>query len=58
MPNEFAKALKEWRGKRSLKEAAADLNIDYPSVRKYACGKRTPCKLARAELERRMERVI
>lgn len=48
--------LKAWRGKRSLKEAAADLGVDYPSYRKYETGKRTPHKLAMAELERRMEK--
>ena len=37
-----------------LKECASDLGIDYPSMRKYAIGKRTPHKLALAELERRM----
>ena len=46
--------IKEWKGKRSLKECAAALDIDYPSMRKYATGKRTPSKLALAELERRM----
>lgn len=46
--------IKKWQGKRSLKECAAVLDIDYPSMRKYATGKRTPRKLALAELERRM----
>jgi len=47
--------IRAWRGKLSLKEAAAVLDIDYPSMRKYAAGKRTPCKLALIELERRMD---
>ena len=46
--------LKLWRGKLSLKEAAAKLDIDYPSYRKYETGKRTPCKLALREIERRI----
>ena len=46
--------IRKWQGKRSLKECAAILDIDYPSMRKYATGKRTPCKLALIELERRM----
>jgi hypothetical protein len=48
--------LKKWRGSRSLKEAAADLDVDYPTYRKYETGKRNPCKLARAELDRRLAR--
>ena len=51
----FKDLLKAWRGGMSLKEAAAVLDIDYPSYRKYETGKRTPCKLARAEIARRME---
>lgn len=47
--------LKKWRGSRSLKEAAAALGIDYPTYRKYETGKRNPCKLAAAELDRRLE---
>lgn len=50
----FKEKLKAWRGRLSLKEAAAKLDIDYPSYRKYESGHRTPCKLARAEIERRM----
>jgi transcriptional regulator with XRE-family HTH domain len=50
----FAKQLKAWRGKRSLKEAAAALDVDYPSYRKWETGKRTPAKLSLCELERRM----
>lgn len=50
----FKDRLKQWRKNRSLKEAAADLGVDYPSYRKYETGKRTPCKLALAELDRRM----
>jgi len=47
--------LREWRGKRRQKEAAADLDIPLPTYRKYEYGKRTPNKLALAELTRRME---
>lgn len=47
--------LKEWRGRYSLKEAAAVLDIDYPTYRKYETGKRTPSKLALAEIERRLQ---
>jgi hypothetical protein len=50
----FKTKLKKWRGQRSLKEAAAAIDVDYPSYRKYETGKRTPCKLALAEIERRM----
>jgi len=51
----FSEKLKAWRPDLSLKEKAALLNLEYPYVRKYACGKRTPGKLARCEIERRME---
>lgn len=51
----LAEKIKNWRGKRNLKEAAAELGIDYPSFRKYAAGKRTPGKLALMEIGRRME---
>jgi len=51
----FKDRLKLWRGKKlSLKEAAALLDVDYPTYRKYETGKRTPCKLALAEIERRL----
>lgn len=56
----FKDVLKEWRLKMSLKEkmslkqAADVLGVDYPSYRKYETGKRTPCKLAKAQLERMM----
>jgi hypothetical protein len=50
----FKDALKLWRGSRSLKEAAAVLDIDYPSYRKWETGKRTPVKLSQLEIERRM----
>lgn len=51
----LAKRINEWRGNLSLKEAAAVLDIDYSTLRKYASGKRTPGKLARCEIERRMD---
>ena len=47
--------LREWRGKRRQKEAAADLDIPLPTYRKYEYGHRNPNKLAMAELKRRME---
>jgi len=50
----LAERIRVWKGKLSLKEAASKLDIDYPTLRKYASGKRNPCKLAAAELERRM----
>jgi transcriptional regulator with XRE-family HTH domain len=46
--------LKAWRGKLSQKEAAAKLDVHYPTYRKYETGKRTPSKLAAAELDRRL----
>jgi hypothetical protein len=50
----FGDRLKKWRGARLQKQAAGDLDIPLPSYRKYEYGKRTPNKLALAELERRM----
>lgn len=50
----FPKELKAWRGKLYQKEAASDLEIPLASYRKYENGKRTPNKLAMAELLRRM----
>lgn len=56
MPDELLKdRLKKWRGKLRKKEAAAILDIPFPTYRSYEYGKRTPNKLAMAELERRME---
>ena len=46
--------LKLWRGKTPWKAAAAILDIPFGTYRKYESGKRTPNKLALAELERRM----
>ena len=46
--------LREWQGKRRQKEAAADLDLPLPTYRKFLYGKRTPNKLAMAELERRL----
>lgn len=54
----LADKLKLWRGKRYRKEAAAILRIPLPTYRKYEEGKRTPNKLAMAELERRLEQSI
>jgi Helix-turn-helix len=50
----FSEELKRWRGSLYQKEAAAKLDIPLPSYRKYENGKRTPNKLAIAELRRRM----
>lgn len=47
--------LRKWRGKRYQKEAAAALDLPVPTYRKYETGKRTPNKLAMAELNRRLE---
>lgn len=55
MAEQFKRTLKRWRGTRYQKEAADDLRIPLPSYRKYENGKRTPNKLAMAELQRRME---
>lgn len=46
--------LRAWRGNRNAKTAASDLDVPLPSYRKYLTGKRTPNKLAEAELRRRM----
>jgi transcriptional regulator with XRE-family HTH domain len=48
--------LKRWRlGKKLLlKEAAARLDLPYGTYRKYENGKRTPPRLARAEIDRRI----
>ena len=49
------KELKLWQGNRNAKTAAFDLDLPLPTFRKYLNGKRTPNKLAMAELKRRME---
>lgn len=54
---QFKDKLKTWRGKLSLKEAAAVLEMDYSTYRKYECGKRTPCKLALRKLEDLMSEI-
>jgi len=54
MSDQLKDLLREWRGKRRQKEAASDLDIPLPTYRKYEYGKRTPTKLAMAELLRRM----
>ena len=54
-PGKLKDQLREWQGKRRQKEAAADLDIPLPTYRKFLYGKRTPNKLALAELNRRME---
>lgn len=50
----LADRLRQWRGKRYIKEAAAILGLPMGTYRKYEEGKRTPNKLALAELERRI----
>ena len=52
----FANQILVWRGKKSVKEAAAILDLDYPTMRKYACGKRTPAKLVVEAILTRMEK--
>lgn len=54
MSDQLKDRLREWQGKRRQKEAAADLDIPLPTYRKFLYGKRTPNKLALAELLRRM----
>lgn len=49
------KELAQWQGNRNAKTAAFDLQIPLPTFRKYRNGKRTPNKLALAELKRRMQ---
>lgn len=56
MSEHFARKLRRWRGPRSVKEAASDLQIPYGTYRKYEEGKRTPNNLALAEINRRLER--
>lgn len=51
----FKDRLKEWRGKLYQKEAAEILSVSTATIRKWESGKRTPGKLALAEIERRME---
>ena len=50
----LADRLKRWRGPLRQKEAAARLDLPLPTYRKYELGKRTPNKLALAELDRRL----
>ena len=52
----LADKLRSWRGKLYRKEAAALLDLPLGTYRKYETGKRTPSKIALAELERRLER--
>jgi len=51
----FKDRLKVWRGKLRQKEGADKLKVPLSTYRKWEIGKQTPGKLARAELERRME---
>lgn len=53
----LADRLRLWRGKRYIKEAAAILGLPMGTYRKYEEGKRTPNKLAMAELERRLQEI-
>ena len=48
------KELQIWQGNRNAKTAASDLDLPLATFRKYRNGKRTPNKLALAELKRRM----
>ncbi len=54
MPSDLRKKLRIWRGRLFQKEAADLLGIPVSTYRKYEYGKRSPTKLALAELERRM----
>ena len=56
MTQQLKDQLREWQGKRRQKEAAADLDIPLPTYRKFLYGKRTPTKLALAELLRRLSK--
>ena len=51
----MSKELNLWRGNRNAKTASDDLKIPLPTYRKYLSGKRSPNKLAEAELRRRMK---
>lgn len=57
MPELLSDRLRSWRlGKKLLlKEAAAKLEIPHGTYRKYEAGKRTPNKLALAEITRRLD---
>ena len=46
--------LRQWRGKRRQKEAAADLDVPVATYRKWEYGDREPNTLAQAELDRRI----
>ena len=48
--------LRRWRGKMYRKEAAAKLGVGIPTYRAWETGRRTPTKIAEAEIERRMEK--
>jgi predicted transcriptional regulator len=52
--DEFKDRLRAWRGKRYQKQAADILSVSTACIRKWEKGKRTPGKLALAEIERRM----
>ncbi len=50
----FKDELREWRGRLRQKEAAEKLDVPVATFRKWEIGKRTPNKLAMAEIKRRM----
>jgi len=50
----LGKRLKKWRGKLLHKEAADKLGVPVWTYRGWEYGRRTPSKLAMAELERRI----
>jgi len=54
LTEQFKDVLKAWRGTLRQKEAAAKLDVPLSTFRKWENGKQTPVKLARIELERRM----
>lgn len=52
---QFKDLLRKWRGDRMQKEAAFILGVPVATLRKWEYGKRTPTKLTRCEVERRMQ---
>lgn len=58
MGEPFKNQLRKWRGNRIQKEGASLLNVPVATFRKWEYGKRTPNKLAMAEIKRRMEGIL
>lgn len=53
-PKNFSERLREWRGKRLQKEAAAALQVALSTYRNWEQGMNTPNEMARRWLEERM----